>query len=63
VALPEGMLFVKLVKVEDDWLWCSDMTDNKPELELGCFGRLAAEKVKGKMESISGGEEPTTWYG
>jgi hypothetical protein len=59
VALPEGMLFVKLAKVEADWLWRSDMTGNMSKLGLGCFGRLAAEKAKGKMESISGGEEST----
>jgi hypothetical protein len=38
------------------------MTDNMPELELGCFGKLAVGKAKGKMGSIDGGEEPTAWY-
>jgi hypothetical protein len=34
VALPEDMLFVELAKVENDWLWHSDMIGNKPELGL-----------------------------
>jgi hypothetical protein len=34
------------------------MTGNKQELELGCFGRLAVVKAKGRIESI-GDEEPT----
>jgi hypothetical protein len=63
VALPEGMLFMGLVRVEDDWLLHSDVTGNKLELGLGYFGKLPAEKMKGKMESIGGGEEPTAWYG
>jgi hypothetical protein len=62
-GIARGMLFVKLTNVEDDWLWRSDMTDNKLELGLGCFGRLAAKKMKGMMESIGGGEEPIAWYG
>jgi hypothetical protein len=45
VALPGDMLFVGLAKVKDDWLWRSDIIGNKPELGLGCFGRLAVEKV------------------
>jgi hypothetical protein len=28
------MLFVELAKVENDWLWQSDMIGNKPELGL-----------------------------
>jgi hypothetical protein len=56
------MLFVELEKVENGWLWHNDMTDNMPELELGCFGKLAVGKAKGKMGSIDGGEEPTAWY-
>jgi hypothetical protein len=39
------------------------MVGNKPEVALHCFGSIIAEKVKGKMESISGDEEPTAWYG
>jgi hypothetical protein len=58
-----GMLFVELVKIEDEWFWHSDMTGNKLEVGLGYFGRIVSEKAKGKMESIDGGEEPTTWYG
>jgi hypothetical protein len=61
VALPEGMLFVELTKVEDGWLWHSDMIGNKPELGLGYFGRLAVERAKGKMENIIGGWEPIAW--
>jgi hypothetical protein len=63
MALPEGMLFVELTKVEGDWLWHSDMTGNKPELGLSYFGRLVVEKVKSKMESIGGDGEPIAWYG
>jgi hypothetical protein len=62
VALPKGMLFVELVKAQDGWLWCSGMTGNKLEVGLGCFGRLATKRMKGKMGSIGGGEEPNTWY-
>jgi hypothetical protein len=43
-------------------LWCSGMTGNKMEVGLGCFGRLATKRMKGKMGSIGGGEEPNTWY-
>jgi hypothetical protein len=57
------MLFMGLAKVEDDWLWYSDMTGNKSKVGLDYFDRLAAGKSKGKMESIGGGEEPTAWYG
>jgi hypothetical protein len=57
------MLFVELAKDEDDWLWHSGMTGNMPEHALGCFGRHAVEKAKGKMGSIGGGEEPTAWHG
>jgi hypothetical protein len=56
------MLFVELVKVGGGWLWCSDMTGNRPELRLGCFGKLAVERAKGNIESIGGGE-PIAWYG
>jgi hypothetical protein len=63
MALSEGFLFVELAKDEDDWLWRSDMVGNKPEVGLHCFGSIIEEKVKGKMESISGDEEPTAWYG
>jgi hypothetical protein len=33
------------------------------EVELGCFDRLAMEKVKDRMESIASGEGPTAWCG
>jgi hypothetical protein len=54
---------VELVKVEDDWLWCSDMIGNKLELGLGYFCRLTVERVNGKIESIGGGGGPIAWYG
>lgn len=63
MALPEGMLFVELVEVEDGWLWRSDMTCNKPKLGLGCFGKLAVKKINGRMENITGGRETIAWYG
>jgi hypothetical protein len=49
VALPEDMLFVELVKVVDDWLWHSDMIDNRSGLGLDSFDRLVVENAKGKM--------------
>jgi hypothetical protein len=54
---------VELVKVEDDWLWHSDMIDNRPEVGLWCFDRLATGEAKGRMENIIGGGEPITWCG
>jgi hypothetical protein len=39
------------------------MAGNRPELGLGCFGRLAVEKMKVRMESIVGGREPIAWCG
>jgi hypothetical protein len=63
VALPGGMLFMELTKVEDNWLWCSCMIGNKPKLGLSYFGRLAVGKGKCKMESIVGGGEPIAWCG
>jgi hypothetical protein len=47
----------KLAEIEDGWLWCSDMIGNKPELELGYFGRLIVERAKGKMENIASSGE------
>jgi hypothetical protein len=32
----EGMLFVKLAKVVDGWLWHNGRIDNKPELVPSC---------------------------
>jgi hypothetical protein len=58
VALAEGMLSVELVKVEDDWLWCSDMTGNMLEVGFGYFGRLRLENAEGRMENITGDVEP-----
>jgi hypothetical protein len=55
VALPEGILFVELARVQDGWLWCSDMISNKLDLGLGYFRRLAVERANGKMESVGGG--------
>jgi hypothetical protein len=63
VALPMGTLFMELSKVEDSWLWRSDMTGNKPEVGIGYFGRRVMEKAKGKMQSIDGGGDPIAWYG
>jgi hypothetical protein len=54
VVLQEGMLFGELAEVVGGWLWRNDMIGNKLELGLGCFGRLAVEKAKGRVESIGG---------
>jgi hypothetical protein len=60
VSLPEDILFVKLMKVVDGWLWRSDIIGNMLGLGLGlgCFGKLVVGNVKGKMENIAGGGEP-----
>jgi hypothetical protein len=39
------------------------MIGSKLELELGCFGRLAVERAKGKMENIVSGGESIAWCG
>jgi hypothetical protein len=52
------MLFVELVKVEDDWLWRSGMTGNMPEVGFGYFGRLELENAEGRMGNIAGDAEP-----
>jgi hypothetical protein len=49
------MLFAELTNVEDDWLWHNG--------RIGCFGKLAVEEAKDKMENIAGGEEPIAWCG
>jgi hypothetical protein len=51
MVLAEGILFVKLMKVDDDWLWHSGRTGSKPELEFGYFGKLAMESAEGMMEN------------
>jgi hypothetical protein len=56
VELADGMLFVELMKAGGDWLWCSDMIDNKSEFALGCLGEFVAEKARGRIENI--GYEP-----
>jgi hypothetical protein len=47
-----GVLFVELMKVVDDWLWCSDRIDNKPKLGLGYLDSSTMGRMKGKIESI-----------
>jgi hypothetical protein len=57
VELVEGMLFVKLTKVESGWLWRNDRIDNKsehvPDYYLSGF---VVKRAKGRMMS-TGGEE------
>jgi hypothetical protein len=52
------MLFAELTKVEDDWLWHNGRIGSMSEVGFGCFGKLAVEEAKDKMENIAGGEEP-----
>jgi hypothetical protein len=52
------MLFVELVKVEDDWLCRSGMTGNMPEVRFGYFGRLGLENVEGRTGNIAGDVKP-----
>jgi hypothetical protein len=63
VALVQGMLSMELVKVEDDWLWCSGMTGNMPDVGFGYFGRLGLESAEGRMGNIAGDVEPIAWCG
>jgi hypothetical protein len=58
VAPTGGMLFVELVKVEDDWLCRSGMTGNMPEVRFGYFGRLGLENVEGRTGNIAGDVKP-----
>jgi hypothetical protein len=57
------MFFVELVKVEGDWLWCSDRIGCKPEHVPGCMDEFVVKKVKGRMGSIGGEMVPTTLCG
>jgi hypothetical protein len=57
------MLFAELTKVEDDWLWHNGRIGSMSEVGFGCFGKLAVEEAKDKMENIVGGEEPIAWCG
>jgi hypothetical protein len=52
------MLFVKLTKVVDGWLWRSGMIGNRSEIGLDYFGRLMVRNAKYKIENIAGGGEP-----
>jgi hypothetical protein len=63
VALAECILSVELVKVEDDWLWHSDMTGNMPEVGFGYFGRFGLKNAEGRMGNIAGDAEPIAWCG
>jgi hypothetical protein len=38
------MLFAKLTKVEDDWLWHNGRIGSMPEVGFGCFRRLVVEE-------------------
>jgi hypothetical protein len=57
-----GYVICGVVEGWGGWLWRSDTTSDRTDLRLGCFGKLAVERAKGKIESIGGGE-PITWYG
>jgi hypothetical protein len=50
------MLFVKLAKVVDDWLWRSGGIDSMPEVGHGYFARLVLERAKDRIENIVGSE-------
>jgi hypothetical protein len=63
VLLAEGMLFVELVNVKDDWLWRNDRIGNISEVGFGCFGKLVIEEAKDRMENIVDGAEPIVWCG
>jgi hypothetical protein len=62
VVLVEGMLFAKLTKVEDDWLWHNGRIGSMPEVGFGCFRRLVVE-AKDRMENIAGDAESIAWCG
>jgi hypothetical protein len=63
MELMEGMLFVKLTKVEDDWLWHNGRIDSMSEVGFVYFGKIVVERVKDRMENIAGGEGPIAWCG
>jgi hypothetical protein len=53
VVLLKGMLFGEMMKAGGAWLWRSDMTGNKSEVGLGCFGRLAVTPTFHKNKILS----------
>jgi hypothetical protein len=58
VVVVDDMLFLELVKDEDDWLWHNGRIGSMPEVGFDCFGKFAVEKVKDKMENIVGVRSP-----
>jgi hypothetical protein len=62
-GLLEEMLFVELAKVVHNWLWRSGRIGNMPQVGLGCFGKLAAERAKDRMGNIASNEGPIAWCG
>jgi hypothetical protein len=56
------MLFAKLTKVEDDWLWHNGRIGSMPEVGFGGFRRLVVE-AKDRMENIAGDAESIAWCG
>jgi hypothetical protein len=43
-VLAEGMLFEELAEVVGGWLCRNDMTGNRLELGLDCFGKFVVEQ-------------------
>jgi hypothetical protein len=54
---------VELAKVVHNWLWRSGRIGNMPQVGLGCFGKLAAERAKDRMGNIASNEGPIAWCG
>jgi hypothetical protein len=63
MVLAEGMLFMELAKVKGDWLWHNDRIGSMPGVKFGCFAKLVVERVKDRIENITGGEGPIEWCG
>jgi hypothetical protein len=53
------MLFAKLAKVEDNWLWHNGWIGSMPEVS---FGKLVV-KAMDRMENIASDVEPIAYYG
>jgi hypothetical protein len=57
------MLFVELAKVVDDWLWRSGRIANMLEVGLDYFVKLVVERVKDRMDNVSGSRGVIAWCG